>query len=337
MNYCGIDLASKSSSICIIDEKGKVLREVAVPTETADFAKALKGFGKLKVILEASPLAEMAAQMVEEQGHEVEIIDARLAKQLMAAKKKTDRRDAGTLAQIGRSGWYHPVHRKSAEARELRSLSQARRQVVKLAHSQASHIRGLLRAQGIRLGKVSEGQFADTVRAVVQEQVPGLASAMGSLLAVLQTAKEEEKRLSKEITARSQADEVTRRLQSVPGVGPMISVLYRATIDDPQRFRRGEEVADYLGLAPGISQSGDVEYRGRITKEGDKALRWHLVEGAHSLLTRGQDCALKRWGLALETRKGGAKARVAVARKLAILLWRLWKTKETFQAFPEVA
>lgn len=335
MNNCGIDLASKSSSICIIDPKGKVLRAVEVPTETGDFAKALSGLGPLRVILEASPLAEMAARIVEELGHEPVIVDARLAKHLMQAKKKTDRRDARTLAEIGRSGWFSPVHRKSAEARELRSLSKARQAVIKTRQGMVNTIRGLLRAQGIRLGKVGGGEFETAVQEVVRREVPGLEQAMENLLALWKTAKEAEKRLTKEIEARGKADEVTQRMQSVPGVGPMISVLYRATIDDPHRFQRGEEVADYLGLAPRISQSGETEYRGRITKEGDNQLRWHLVEGAHVLLTKGKDCALKRWGLALEARKGSAKAKVAVARKLAILLWRLWKEGGSFQAFPK--
>lgn len=337
MNYCGIDLASKSSSVCILDPRGRVLREVAVAAEAEDFAKALEGFGRLKVILEASPLAEMAVRMLEELGHEAVIIDARLAKQLMKAKKKTDRRDARTLAEIGRSGWYRPVHRKSADARELRTLSQARQSVGKALRAQASAIRGLLRSQGIRLGKVTEGQFGQAVLDVVRREVPRLEVAMTGMLQVWKVAREEEKRLTREITARSQQDAVTRVLQEVPGVGPMISTLFRATIDDPHRFRNGQEVADYLGLAPSISQSGEVAYRGRITREGDKLMRWHLVEGANSLLTRGRDCALKRWGLALEKRKGGAKARVAVARKLAVVLWRLWKDGKRFEAFPASA
>lgn len=334
MNNCGIDLASKSSSICIIDGSGKVLREVSVATQAGDLANALAGFGHLKVILEASPLAEMVADIVESAGHKAVIIDARLAKRLMQSKKKTDRRDAHTLAEIGRSGWYRSVHRKSPEARELRSLSQARQAVVKVRKGQKSSIRGLFRAQGIRLGIVSESRFAEAVIDVVCREVPGLELAMRSLLAVWEQARLEEKRLTEEIRARSQADPVSRLLQSIPGVGPMISVLYRATIDDPHRFRRDEEVADYLGLAPRISQSGETAYRGRITKEGDHLLRWHLVEGANVLLTRGQDCALKRWGLALEQRKGGAKARVAVARKLAVLMWRLWRSGKSFEAFP---
>ena len=335
MNNCGIDLASKSSRICILNERGKVLREVEVPTQSGDFAAALSGFGPLKVILEASPLAEMVARMVEEQGHEPVIVDARRAKRLMEARKKTDRRDARTLAEIGRSGWYQPVHRKSEQARELRSLSQARQTIGKAYRAQAGSIRGLLRAHGIRLGKVSEGRFEQEVLAAVRREVPGLEPAVQGLLSMWRQGREEEKRLTQEIRSRSYSDAVTRNFQSVPGVGPMISVLYRATIDDPRRFRRADEVADYLGLAPGIDQSGETLRRGRITKEGDHLLRWHLVEGANVLLTRGRDCALKRWGLALEQHKGGAKARVAVARKLAILLWNLWRRGDTFQAFPE--
>jgi transposase len=107
-----------------------------------------------------------------------------------------------------------------------------------------------------------------------------------------------------------------------------------ATLDDPMRFQKGAQVADYLGLTPRVYQSGDVDYRGRITKEGDGLLRWHLVEAANVLLTRGKDCALRRWGKRLEERKGGAKARVAVARKLAVLLWRLWITGESFRPWP---
>lgn len=336
MNYCGIDLASKASVIVIIDGEGRELRRTTVETEQAGFCRGLRGAGPLKVVLEASPLAETAARYVEALGHEAVVIDPRAAKQLMSAKKKTDARDAYTLAEIGRCGWYRAVHRKSAPARELRSLLQARQALVKSSKAQASSIRGLLRAQGIRLGKVSEGAFADAVMTVVSREVPALADAFASQLRVWALATEEAARLKRVIRQRSQADAVTKRFETVYGVGPLTSVLYRATIDDPHRFRRAEEVADYVGLAPQIYQSGEVAYRGRITKEGDALLRWHLVECAHVLLTKGKDCALKRWGLALAKRKGNAKARVAVARKLAVLLWRLWKEEKDFVPFPQV-
>jgi transposase len=337
MNYCGIDLASKESAVVILDGSSRELRRVTVETELSGFRRALRGLGPLRVIIEASPLAELAANYVEALGHEPVIIDARAAKNLMNAKKKTDPRDAHTLAEIGRCGWYIEVHRKSPEARELRSLLKARQALEKTAKAQASSIRGLLRAQGIRLGKVSEGQFADAVMTLVNRGVPGLTEAFAGMLQVLTLARAESARLEKLIRQRSRADQVTRRFEQVYGVGPLTSVLYRATLDDPHRFRHAEEVADYLGLAPRVSQSGETAYRGRITKEGDHLLRWHLVECAHVLLTKGRDCALKRWGLELERRKGSAKAKVAVARKLAVLLWRLWKEEKDFEPFPQAA
>lgn len=335
MNYCGIDLASKSSDICIVNQKGKALRRKAIDTEASDIGKALEGFGVLEVIIEASPLAESVARIVEELGHIPIIIDARAAKNLMCAMKKTDRRDAQTLAEIGRCGWYVEVHRKSETAREMRSILQARQALLKSNKALGSSIRGLLRSHGIRLGEVSKGRFVEQVKKVTEQEVPGLFSALCGLLDAWTVTRERAEQLRKAMVAQCRQDEVSSYLESVPGIGQLISTAYRATIDDPERFKREEEVGDYLGLAPRIYQSGEVEYRGRITKQGDALLRSLLVEGAHVLLTKGKDCALKRWGLSLEKRKGSAKAKVAVARKLAILLWRLWKDKKMFVAFPQ--
>lgn len=337
MNYCGIDLANKTSAICIIDEQGKVLREVMIETESGDVEAALKGHGSLRVIIEASPLAEWVSRIVESGGHEAIIIDPRAAKHLVSSKKKTDARDARTLAQIGRSGWYTEVHRKSAEARTSRSRLQARQALVETRKAIGSTIRGLLRAHGLRLGEVSDGQFSARVRQLVKEQVPLLEQAMEQLLRVWKQSFQGAQLIKQSLQRESRADEVRCRLETVPGVGPLVSTVYQSTIDDPHRFRRAEEVADYTGLAPRIYQSGEVEYRGRITKEGDSLLRWHLVEAAHVLLHKGPDCALKRWGLKLQKSKGSAKAKVAVARKLAILLWKLWKEGATFEAWPKAA
>lgn len=335
MNYCGIDLASISSDICIVNQQGKVLRRRAIDTEASDLGKALEGFGALKVIIEASPLAEMVAGIVEALGHIPIIIDARAAKNLMNAMKKTDRRDAQTLAEIGRCGWYVAVHRKSAAAREMRSILQARQALMKSNKALASSIRGLLRSHGIRLGEVSKGCFATQVKKVAGQEVPGLLPALSGMLDAWTVTRERAEQLKKTMVQQCRRDEISAYLESTPGIGPLISTAYRATIDDPHRFKRGEEVGDYLGLAPRVYQSGEVEYRGRITRQGDVLLRSLLVEGAHVLLTRGKDCALKRWGLSIVKRKGGAKAKVAVARKLAVLLWHLWKDKKMFEAFPQ--
>ena len=335
MNYCGIDVASKSSDISIIDEVGNQLRRQEIATEAGDITGALAGYGKLVVIIEAHPLAETVARIVEEAGHKAVIIDARAAKNLMSAMKKTDRRDAQTLAEIGRCGWYIEVHRKSAAAREMRSILQARQALLKSSKALASSIRGLLRAHGIRLGKVSKGQFAAQVTKAAEQEVPGLVPALSGMLEAWLVAEERAEQIKQALVAACQQDKISACLESTPGIGPIISTAYRATIDDPHRFKCGDEVSDYLGLVPRIYQSGDVEYRGSITKEGDGLLRSLLVEGAHVLLTRGQDCALKRWGLSQEKRKGSAKAKVAVARKLAVLLWRLWKEEKMFEAFPQ--
>jgi len=337
MNYCGIDVANVTSAVCIIDGQGKVLRQVSIATDVGDLAEALSGFGRLRVMIEASPLAEWVATQVEAMGHEPVLVDARAAKHLVSSAKKTDARDAYTLAQMGRSGWYTAVHRKSAAARLLRSRLQGRQALLRTAKASAASIRGLLRAHGIRVGRVAEGAFASRVRQLVGETVAELTETIEALLAVWQQSRAAAVALERALRREGRQDAVRRRLQGVPGVGPLVSSVYQATIDDPRRFETARQVADYVGLAPRVYQSGELDKRGRISREGDTLLRWHLVEAAHVLLTRGPDCALKRWGLALAQRKGASKAKVAVARKLAVLLWRLWRRDEDFQAWPESA
>lgn len=330
MNYCGIDSANKASRVCIMDGAQRVLSECAVSTEEAALREALSGLGRLRVAIEAQPLAEWLSGVVERCGHEAVLIDARAAKHLLCSKKKTDRRDARTLAQMARTEWYTAVHRKSSEARLMRSRLQARSGLVRTAKRMNSEVRGLLRAHGVRVGRVSDAQFAERVRALAHEQVPGLVAYLEPLLELWESARTQAKALKKAIAREGHADAVVRQLKSVPAVGPLVSQAYVATIDDPHRFARGEQAADYAGLCSRVYQSGESEYHGRITKEGDKLLRWHLVEAAHVLLSHGPDCALKRWGVRLAQRKGHAKAKVAVARKLAVLLWRLWVTGEEF-------
>ena len=310
------------------------MREVVVETTEEGLKQAVLGWLPLKVVVEACPLAEWASRVLEAAGCEVDIIDPRAAKHLVSSKKKTDARDARTLARLARSGWYTAVHRKSLGARTERSRLQGRAALVRSKKALGSAIRGLLKAHGVRLGKVSEGEFAQRVRERVAAQTPELAGTFELLLASWRQAQEGAEQLEKAITKATRDDEVCRRLRSVPGIGSLVSTAFVSTLDKPARFSRGEQVADYLGLVPRVYQSGEVDYRGRITKEGDGLLRWHLVEAANVLLTKGPDSALKRWGLRLEQHKGGAKARVAVARKLAILLWRIWRKGEVFKPWP---
>ena len=337
MNYAGIDVANQASAVCVVDPSDRVIRELEVATEAAALVEALSALGSVHVVVESSPLAEWLVSVLEQAGHEAVIIDARTAKQLMSATKKTDRRDARTLARMARTGWYTVVHRKSADGRLQRSRLQARQGLVRQRQAANAQVRGLLRAHGVRLGRVSKGEFSQRARRLVAEHVPGLAQALEPMLVVHDHALREAERLKRALEREARQAPVARRMQSVPGVGPLVSQAYMATIDDPRRFANGDQLADYVGLVPGIHQSGEVDYRGRITREGDRLLRWHLVEAGHALLSWGPDCALKRWGQRLAERKGLAKAKVALARKLAILLRRLWLTGETFEPWPNAA
>lgn len=331
MNNCGIDLASKSSAICILGSNGEILFEGACPTDEDGFRQALKSWRTLHCVIEASPLSEWVARMLESLGHEVVVIDPRRAKAIITSKKKTDKLDARNLARMGRTGWYTQVHRKTEEARLLRSHLKARKGLIDAQRQQNNRIRGLLRAHGIKVGQVSSGRFEGHVDKLVRRKCPALITAIRPLLDLWVSIRESLTVMTKGVKQMAKQDATCQLLMSAPGVGPMVASAYVATIDDPSRFRRGAQVAAYLGLVPSIIQSGESEYRGRITKEGDRLLRWLLVEAAHVLLTRsGTDSALKRWGKRLEKREGSSKAKVAVARKLAIVLHRIWLTGEPY-------
>jgi transposase len=240
------------------------------------------------------------------------------------------------LSELCRSGWYEAVHRKSGKARELRSFMTARKQLVESSTAMASSIRGILRAHGIKLEAGSaDKSFSLQVQHAMESLPDCVRGALMELLQAFELLHAQQRRMYKQLSAIAKEDEVSKRLMTIPGVGCATAAAFVATIDDPERFPDGEAVASYLGLTPSVYQSGETEYRGRITKQGDKLLRWLLVEAAHVLLTRSNTpCALKDWGLRLQKEKGTGKARVAVARKLAALMFTLWKSGEDFHAEP---
>jgi transposase len=336
--YCGIDLGNKESMICILRKNRQVVKEERISTDEESLKRVLGRYRKLTCIVEASPLSEWFCTEVERLGHEISIVCPRKAKVALASqsKKKTDRRDARALAELCRSGWYEAIHRKSEEAREMRSYMTARKQLVECSTAISSAIRGILRAHGIKLqaGTGEPLSFEEKVRKVT-ENLPSLAKrGIEELLEAFQLLHKQQRTLYKELHKHTRENEVTKLLQTIPGVGPATAAAFVATIDDPKRFPDGKKVAAYLGLTPSVYQSGATEYRGRITKTGDKLLRWLLVEAAHILLSRsGTPCDLRTWGLKLQETKGVGKARVAVARRLAGIMWKMWKDHSEF--YPE--
>lgn len=332
--YCGIDLGSKSTEICVIQGNRQVVTEMEVATSRAGIGKALKRYRKVTCIVEASPLAEWVCLEVEKLGHKITIVCPRKAKAALSghSRKKTDKRDARALAELCRSGWYEAVHRKSDEAREMRSFMTARKQLVECSTALASSIRGILRAHGVKLDKETEQEgFAEKVQRAMKKLSRLAQRGIVELLKAYTQLYEQQRKLYKELNKEAKSDDVTQLLMTIPAVGPATAAAFVATIDDPSRFEDGSKVAAYLGLTPSVYQSGETEYRGRITKTGDKMLRWLLVEAAHILLTRSSSrCDLKRWGLRIEQHKGVGKARVAVARRLACIMWKMWKDHQTF-------
>jgi len=329
--YCGIDLANKTSSICVLGPGHELVRACEVPTSFEGFQEGLQGLTQLRCIVEASPLAEWACGMLRRLGQEAVIIDAKKAKGVIAAKKKTDAIDAEKLARLALTGWYNPVHEKSAQGRWLRSLLQARNGLVSGATAANNRIRGLLRAHGIQVGIAQGDAFGPRVQELLQDEAKELTPVILPLLVVWQVQRNEVAKLTGCLEEMAKRDATAKRLMTAPGVGPLVALSFMATVDDPHRFTKGDQLAAYLGLVPAVYQSGERCVYGRITHEGDKMLRWLLAESAHIVLHRlKRSCELADWGRALAERKGPSKAKAAVARKLAKILLSLWKEQRNF-------
>jgi transposase len=336
--FFGIDVGTRSSSFCVLDSSKRVVRRWE-GNNTHLVKELLKSEGKLKGVIEASPLAETICAKVEEAGADIEIVDSRHTKAILHGKKKTDRIDAEVLAELAVLGWYKPVYRKSGVRREQRTVLGGRAALVNVATQLKNTVRGLLKACGIVLPLGGEGTvFVSNVRKAMLTLPREVRFTIEDLLLVWLNAYERQRKSYNRVAKIAESDEVARRLMTVPGVGPATALGFASTIAAHERFKDPKQVASYIGLAPLVHQSGDTNYHGRVTKKGDKLLRWLLVEAAHSILMRVKTpFPLRTWGLALAERKGFAKASVAVARRLATLLFTLWRTERDFTLAPIAA
>jgi transposase len=251
---------------------------------------------------------------------------------------KTDRNDARGIAHLMRLGWFRPVHAKAVVAQEIRALLTARKQLLaKLCDIEAS-LRGLLRGFGLKVGKIGRAGFAGRVRELAAGQAM-LERVVEPMLRVREALATEFASLHRQVLAIVREDEVCRRLMTVPGVGPVVAITYVTAVDDPARFEKSKELGAHFGLVPRKYQSGEVDYSGRISKVGDAMVRTALYEAANVMLTRAvRLSSLKAWALRLAARAGMRKARVALARKLAVILHRMWVDGTSFRwSAPAVA
>ena len=332
--FAGLDVSLEETAICVVDETGRIVREARAASEPEALVAFFGACGiKLKRVgLEACSLSAWLHAGLAEAGLPAICIEARQAKAAMSIMpNKTDRNDARGIAHIMRTGWYRSVHVKSPSCRSWRALLTARRMVLNKRRDLENGIRALLREAGLKVGTPSRKDFPARVRELAADDAV-LAGLAESLLSVVAVMTQEVEALTKRVLDEVKVEPTCRRLMTVPGVGPLTALAFRATIDQPDRFRKSRDVGAHLGLTPRRYQSGETDVQGRISRCGDELARTALYEAAHSLLIRTSKwSALRAWGMAVAKRRGMARARVAVARKLAVILHRMWADGSEFR------
>ena len=331
----GLDLGDRSSCYCVLDEAGQVILERSLPTTS----KAMEPvFGRMtlsRVALETGTHSPWVSRLLTRLGHEVIVAHARNVRLIGESRRKDDRIDARTLARLARIDpqLLSPVQHRSAKAQIHLTVIRARAGLVSARTALVNAARGLAKSYGERLRKCGTQQISrETASGLSAELRDALEPLLCEVESLNERIKEYDRRI--EQLARKEYPEVAL-LQQVKGVGELIALTYVLTIEDPRRFRKSRDVGCFLGLRPGRRNSGQSEPQMHISKEGDRYLRTLLVQGAHYILGPfGEDSDLRRWGRKLAERGGkNAKKRavVAVARKLAILLHRLWVSGEVYE------
>jgi len=333
-HYAGLDVSLEETAICVVDGTGRIVKETRASSEPDALIVALREIDVPleRVGLEACSLTAWLHDELHQAGLPAICIETRQANAAMKTMpNKTDRNDARALAQIMRTGWFRQVHVKSRQCRMWRSLLVARRTVLNEMRAIENVVRAILREAGIKLGTPSRMAFAGRVRELAGGDSLVMA-LVEPLLAIIATMLDQLACLTKQVLAIARREDVCRRLMSVPGVGPITALAFRATIDRPDRFRRSRDVGAHLGLTPARYQSGETDIQGRISRCGDELARTSLYEAAHTLLVRSKKwSSLRAWGMKVAKARGMARARVAVARKLAVILHRMWSDGAEFR------
>ena len=334
-HFVGLDVSVKETSVCVVDDTGKVILEQKVATEPADIIALLNSLGVTygRIGIEAGPLSQWLVNALTTVDLPVICVETRHMKALLTAQQinKTDRNDARGIAQMMRVGLFKPVHVKTLVAQEQRMLLTSRKLLQRKLLDLESDLRGTLRNFGLKIGAVSGSRYEARVRELVAG-FPRLAAIAEPLLNVRRVMRQQLAVLHKMLLDTVRDDPVCRRLMTAPGVGAVVALTYRATVDQPQRFVHSRAVGAHVGLTPKRYQSGEVDYDGRVSKCGDALLRTMLYEAAHSLLTHsGKWSWLKAWGVRVAQRRGMRRAIVAVARRLAVVLHRMWVDGSEFR------
>ena len=326
-HYVGLDVSLKQTSICVVNQAGSVVREGVVDSDP----EAITAFvmsqapGAVRIGLETGPTATWLWTELKRLGLPVICIDARHAKAVLKMQiNKSDRNDAAGIARIMQTGWFKEVRVKDLDSHAVKALLASRALLVKIKRDLENQVRGLLKNLGLVIGRGKFNGFAVRAEELIEGR-PELTAAVAPLLMARKAIEQQIADLDGKVHKLARQDAQVRRFMTVPGVGPITALCFKATIDDPTRFKRSRSVGAYIGLTTRRHASGEVDWSGRISKCGDAMLRMYLFEAAGVLLTRVPKWSvLKAWGMRLAKRNGLRKAKVAVARKLSVILHRMW-------------
>jgi transposase len=333
-HFAGLDVSVNETSVCIVDETGRIVREVKVASEPGALLQVLKNntYRFRRIGLEAGPLSQWLYSALGEANLPVVCVETRHMRAVLKAQiNKTDRNDARGIAQMMRAGLYRPVHVKTLRSQKLRMLLTHRKLLQSKAIAIENDLRGTLRNFGLKVGVAGAVKFEARIKELVAD-IPDLVGMVEPLLIVRRVLREQIAVLHRCLLAIVKDDVVCRRLMTIPGVGPVVALSYRTTIDVPARFRNSRAVGAVLGLTPCKYQSGESDHPGAISKCGDQMMRVMLYEAAQILLMRSTKWSwLKAWAMQIARRRGMKKAIVALARRLAVIMHRIWSDGTEFR------
>ena len=337
--YIGVDVSQASTAVCVLGEQGGIVTEAPVastPDALVSFIQKLP-FGIVPVGLEAGPLSQWLHKGLTEAGFEAVLMETRQVKAALKAMPiETDRRDAEGIARLLQLGWYRPVHCKSVSSQEVRALLASRKSLKNALINIELSLRGLLRNFGLKPGAVSKGRWEERIRELIAGNAM-LEAAAEPILRARAGLRRELAGLEKPVRKLASQDPVCGLLMTMPGVGPLVALTFKSAIDDPGRFRRSKDVGPWAGLTPGRNQSGERDIVGAITKAGDVGLRTALYRAATVMLHCGAPNWLKAWALRLAVLRGRKRATVALARRIGVVLHRMWRDGTEFRFTREAA
>ncbi len=332
--YAGLDVSLKETAICVVDDNGTILKERMVPTDPQLIAKFLhKNAPDLQLFgIESGATSAWLWREFRHMGLPVVCLDSRHAHRVLSMKRnKNDRNDARGLADLIRTGWYREARVRSMDAQFVRSILLSRQQLLQSRRSIENQMRGTLKTLGAMIKSTKGRGFMQRVVTLRADQ-EWLGPVLDPLLAAHSSNVEQLTVITATILKTARQDQDVRRMMTVPGVGPMTALAFKAAIDDPKRFSSSSKVGPYPGLTPRQYQSGESEWIGGIGRASDPLLRSYLYEAASVLMRRvRRPCPMKEWAVRLADRLGWKRACVAIARKLAVVLHAIWVDGTEFE------